>query len=321
MEGCVEVRFLLIGFACVVAAVLAMAIVVKWWEVRRASRWLPTPGRIVSSRVVQREVSAGEGRTEIRNFPAITFTYKVGNRTYRSDRYSVRENLGNTDVSETLARFRKGAAVTVFYNPDDPGEAVIERDLPEGAFQALSLVAVLIVVGAVALVLGTTDIVRWLRPHMPEPGQAGMAVVLAAMGLLALRMGFMLRAQVAASRLWHEAPGRIRSSGIEEVEMTPRDASRRGRRGFRSRVIYSFTVNGQTYGGDRVAFGANAASTLPRLISGAAGRYPAGSHVTVYYNPDNPAEAVLERRASGLMIVWVLAGALLAGAVRVAGLI
>lgn len=159
-----DVRFLLIGFACVVAAVLALAIAVKWWEVRKASRWLPAPGRIVSSRVVQREVNAGEGRTEMRNFPAITFTYKVGNRTYRGDRYSIRENLGNTDVSETLQKFRKGAEVTVFYNPDDPGEAVIERDMPEGAFQALSLVAALIVVGAVALVFGTTDIVRWLRP-------------------------------------------------------------------------------------------------------------------------------------------------------------
>lgn len=316
-----EVRFLLIGFACVVAAVLALAIAVKWWEVRRASRWVPTPGRIVSSRVVQREVSAGEGRSEMRNFPAITFSYKVGNRTYRSDRYSIRENLGNTDVSETLAKFRKGAEVTVFYNPDDPGEAVIERDLPEGAFQALSLVAVLIVVGAAALVFGTTDIVRWLRPRLPEPGQAGVAVALAAMGLVALRIGFMLRAQVAASRHWHEAPGRIGTSGIEEVEMTPRDGSWTGRRGFRSRVIYSFRVDGQTYGGDRVAFGATTASTLPRLISGVADRYPAGSPVTVFYNPDNPAESVLERRASGLILVWVLAGALLAGAVRVAGLI
>ncbi|MDP3547158.1 MAG: DUF3592 domain-containing protein [Phreatobacter sp.] len=316
-----EVRYLLIGFACVVAAVLALAIAVKWWEVRKASRWLPAPGRIVSSRVVQREVSAGEGRMEMRNFPAITFTYKVGNRTYRSDRYSIRENLGNTDVAETLAKFRKGAEVTVFYDPDDPSQAVIERDMPEGAFQALSLVAALIVVGAAALVFGTTDIVRWLRPHMPEPGQAGMAVVLAAMGLIALRMGFMLRGQVAASLRWHEARGRIGTSGIEEVEMTPRDSSWTGRRGFRSRVIYSFKVDGQTYGGDRIAFGAKASSTVAGLISGAADRYPAGSAVTVFYNPDNPAESVLERRAAGLVVLWVLAGALLAGAARVAGFI
>lgn len=103
--------------------------------------------------------------------------------------------------------------------------------------------------------------------------------------------------------------------------MTPRDASWTGRRGFRSRVIYSFGADGQIYGGDRVAFGANAASTLAGLISGAADRYPAGSEVTVYYNPDNPAESVLERRAAGLVIIWVLAGTLIAGAARVAGFI
>lgn len=320
-----EVRFLLIGFACVVAAVLALAIGVKWWEIRRASRWLPAKGRILSSRVVQREVSAGgssgDGRMELRNFPAVTYEYRVGKRTYRSDRYSIRENLGNTDVSETLAKFRKGAEVTVFYNPDEPSEAVIERDLPEGAFQALSLVVVLIVVGAAALVFGTTDIIRWLRPHLPEPGQAGMAVALALMGLFALRMGFVLRGQVAASMNWHQARGRIGTSGLEEVDMTPRDGSWSGHRGFRSRVIYSFEVDGHTYGGDRVAFGANVSSTVARLISGAAERYPAGSQATVFYNPDNPAECVLERRASGLLLLWGLAGCFLLGALAVAGML
>ncbi|WP_439575638.1 DUF3592 domain-containing protein [Phreatobacter sp.] len=320
-----EVRYLFIGFACAAAALLTLAIAVKWWEVRTVSRWRPAKGRIVSSRVVQREVSSGgssgNGRLELRNFPAITFEYRVGNRTYRSDRYSVRENLGNVDVAETLARFRNGARVTVYYDPDDPSQAVIERDMPEGAFQALSLLAALIVVGTAALAFGTTDIVRWLRPRLPEPGQAGMAVILVAMSLVALRMGFMLRAQVAASRHWEEARGRIGASGIEEVEMTPAGGSWTGRRGFRSRVIYSFKVNGQTYGGDRVAFGAHASSTLVRLIAGPADRYPEGSQVTVYYNPANPAESVLERRASGLVILWVLAASLLAGAARLVGFV
>ncbi|WP_258593154.1 DUF3592 domain-containing protein [Mesorhizobium sp. AR07] len=115
-----ELKFLLVGFACAVAGGLSIVTFLKWREVKAVSRWLPTPGKIISSRVEAREVqSLGTGSkssdaTEIRNFPAITFEYKVGGKTFQSSRYSVQENLGNFEVPETLARFPRGAAVTVF---------------------------------------------------------------------------------------------------------------------------------------------------------------------------------------------------------------
>ncbi len=136
-----ELKFLLVGFACAVAGGLSTVTFLKWREVKTVSRWLPTPGKIISSRVEAREVrSSGTGSessdsTEIRNFPAITFEYKVGGKTFQSSRYSVQENLGNFEVTETLARFPKGAKVTVFYDPANASKAVIERTMPEGAFK------------------------------------------------------------------------------------------------------------------------------------------------------------------------------------------
>ncbi|RWF49640.1 MAG: DUF3592 domain-containing protein, partial [Mesorhizobium sp.] len=70
---------MLVGFACAVAGMLSFITFVKWREVQALSHWLPTPGKIISSRAEAREVRvSGVGpdsndTTEIRNFPAITF--------------------------------------------------------------------------------------------------------------------------------------------------------------------------------------------------------------------------------------------------------
>ncbi|RUX45001.1 DUF3592 domain-containing protein, partial [Mesorhizobium sp. M7A.F.Ca.CA.002.09.1.1] len=47
---------MLVGFACVVAGALSFITFMKWREVKALSRWLPTPGKIISSRVEAREV-------------------------------------------------------------------------------------------------------------------------------------------------------------------------------------------------------------------------------------------------------------------------
>ncbi|WP_292212627.1 DUF3592 domain-containing protein [Mesorhizobium sp.] len=93
-----ELTLLLVGFACVVAGMLTVATLLKWREVRAVSRWLPAPGKILSSRAEAREVTSPEsgsqrrGSTETRSFPAITFVYKAGGKMFRSTRYSVQEN-------------------------------------------------------------------------------------------------------------------------------------------------------------------------------------------------------------------------------------
>ena len=106
-----ELKFLLVGFACAVAGMLSLITFVKWREVRALSHGLPTPGKIISSRVEAREVrSSGAGSdssdtTEMRNFPAITFEYKVGGKKFQSSRYSVKENLGTSRSAKPLRSF------------------------------------------------------------------------------------------------------------------------------------------------------------------------------------------------------------------------
>jgi len=315
-------KTLIIDFALVVAALIVVATAVKWYETRAARHWLPARGRILSSQAVQRRVTAStgdvRGRTELRNFPSITYEFHVGGRRYRGNRHSLGEDLGNTDVAATLARYPKGTEVVVYYDPANPSDSVIERDMPEGIIRTLGLFAAFIVFGTVAATLGIDNLIEWIRPHLPRPDKAAPAAILAVLGLVVLRIGFVLRGQVAASRRWFRTAGRIVSSGHEEVRLASRG---RTHRAFRPQVVYRYEAGGQIYAGERVAFGATVVSTAASWLGDTAARYPEGAEVEVFYNPLEPSDAVLERRAAGLWLVWLVAGLLIAGATSFAGLL
>ncbi|ODA94873.1 hypothetical protein BFX40_19695 [Mesorhizobium sp. SEMIA 3007] len=320
-----ELKFLLVGFACAVSGMLSLITFVKWREVQALSRWLPTPGKIISSRVEAREVrSSGSGSdstdtTEMRNFPAITFEYKVGGKKFQSSRYSVKENLGNFEVRETLAQFPRGAEVTVFYNPADPSKAVIERTMPDGAFKFMFQLSAGLVIGTAVLVFSIGGVLEAIRPHLAKPQNLGAAALLLFMGLFALRMGFAQKSLAEQAAKWPVAPGRIESSGLQALRNY--SSYRRWRTVFKSRIVYSYGVAGQRYSADRVTFGATVTASLPGLVGGQARNYVEGSKVDVHYDPANPGSAVLECRVRGLWLLWVCAAGFLGGAAFLVGLV
>ena len=320
-----ELKFLLVGFACAVSGMLSLITFVKWREVQALSRWLPTPGKIISSRVEAREVrSSGSGSdstdtTEMRNFPAITFEYKVGGRKFQSSRYSVKENLGNFEVRETLAQFPRGAEVTVFYNPADPSKAVIERTMPDGAFKFMFQLSAGLVIGAAVLVFSVGGVLEAIRPHLPKPQNLGAGALLLFMGLFALRMGFAQKSLAEQAAKWPVAAGRVESSGLQALRNY--SSYRRWRTVFKSRIVYSYGVAGQRYSADRVTFGATVTASLPGLVGGQARNYVEGSKVDVHYDPANPGSAVLECRVRGLWLLWACAAGFLGGAAYLVGLV
>lgn len=321
----VELKFLLIGFACVIAGSLSFITFVKWREVQAMSQWLPTPGKIISSRVEAREVrrsgvgSDSSDTTEMRNFPAIAFEYKVAGKKFRSSRYSVKENLGNFEVTETLAQFPTGAEVTVFYNPADPSKAVIERTMPDGAFKFMVQLSAGLVIATAVLVFSLGGVLEAIRPHLPKPQNLGAAALLLFMGLFALRMGFAQKSLAEQAAKWPVAPGRIESSGLQAL----RNYSdyRRWRTVFKSRIVYTYNVAGHRYTSDRVTFGATVTASLPGLVSGQARSYAEGSKVDVHYDPASPGSAVLECRVRGLWLLWICSVGFLGGAAWLVGFI
>lgn len=98
---------------------------------------------------------------------------------------------------------------------------------------------------------------------------------------------------VLASRQWPSVTGKIIRSAVERSPGTYRTSAPS-----KTAVIaYRYRTDGKVYSSDRVLwgnttyhFGFNEPEQLKR-------RYPVGKTVSVYYNPADPAQAVLERRA------------------------
>lgn len=308
---------ILTGFA----ALLSFATLYKYFEVRIASRWPSATGRIRSSKVVQRRaggIGDDEKDAELRNFAEIIYEYDVQGRKYRATRVSVSEDPGNYRVEETLAKYPEGAAVTVFYNPLKPGEAVLERDVPEGLFKFMLLLISGLIGGGLLLIFGAERVIGWLRPVLPSGNNTPLAMLLGGMGLFTLLLGRAFSRQAKQTENWPSTSGVIEEAGIEDFRTLDDGRERTMKRGH---VVYSYSVNGNRYRSGRIRAAAwKVSGSANWLLRDPSKKYPPGKPVEVFFNPDNPAEAVLERRVTGGALIYFIGGALLLGAGKAAGL-
>jgi hypothetical protein len=107
-----------------------------------------------------------------------------------------------------------------------------------------------------------------------------LAIVFIAMGLMRFREG-------DRARGWITVGGRVVSSHVNEY--TAKD----GTRHFRPMVIYAYSVDAARFMSSRIGF-SPVDSTNRADAEQAAGRYPVGKAVQVYYNPGDPQQTVLE---------------------------
>lgn len=75
-------------------------------------------------------------------------------------------------------------------------------------------------------------------------------------------------------------------------------------------VKYSYSVDGQTHESEQIAIVGETFNTRDEART-EADQYPEGSELTVYYDPANPADAVLKPGADITSGVWILFGGLL----------
>jgi len=118
--------------------------------------------------------------------------------------------------------------------------------------------------------------------------------------------------QAGAARRWLPTTGQVIHSAVRQTTVRVRIGASTGRYRnairYHPQVIYQYTVNGTPYQAERLYLG-------PLILSSEAGdakrkavHYPAGSLVTVYYDPANPAEATLDPRTGwGTWILWFAA--------------
>ncbi|MDP9141247.1 MAG: DUF3592 domain-containing protein [Pseudomonadota bacterium] len=99
--------------------------------------------------------------------------------------------------------------------------------------------------------------------------------------------------QQTASAAFKPVPARILSSQVE-TSLHSQPGPHSGMHVHQPRVVYEYETDGQTYPSRRFSYFGTAydSDVEARLV---VARYLVGSVQTAYFNPDNPAEAVLSR--------------------------
>lgn len=115
------------------------------------SGWPSTMGTITNSYIDWRS-SSESGQTA---YPVIQYSYQVGGQTYQSSKYAPGPEIGGTGANKVVARYPAGAQVMVFYDPQNPSDAVLERKAP-----AMWLFWLLLVVFDCAL-CGAIPLIVW----------------------------------------------------------------------------------------------------------------------------------------------------------------
>lgn len=139
------------------------------WEARAAERWPSTPGIIRDTHVGPEQQCHDEGGGDITGdtrcervyVGRVRYDYHVGGERYLGTRIALAETASETveDARQLVARYRPGASVTVRYDPESPGDAVLElRPVNETLLLAFALGAFVFTIATISLfVAGRRD--------------------------------------------------------------------------------------------------------------------------------------------------------------------
>jgi hypothetical protein len=145
-----------------------------------------------------------------------------------------------------------------------------------------------------------------LNQHAKRGGGAYLAVgVLIVLGVTFAGLGMKNLLQANASRDWPSTRAEIISAEIKTGSGGPRNSSTR----YTPHITYRYTVEGKSYTSNRAAFVYSSSSDKAQAFIR---RFPPGAQTPAYYDPADPANAVLVREGYGTLWIFVAFGTLFA---------
>jgi hypothetical protein len=117
----------IIGFVLLILNVVFLGII---FFMRRkmtsVNQWPSTMGTVNNS-YLERRHSSDDGSTD---YPVVQYSYQVQGQVYQGSKLAPGPEVGGSGAGKVVARYPAGAQVMVFYNPQNPSEAVLERKAP-----------------------------------------------------------------------------------------------------------------------------------------------------------------------------------------------
>lgn len=129
------------------------------------------------------------------------------------------------------------------------------------------------------------------------------SLIFVIIGWLLARYALKMTAKARQSRLWPSTDGEIEHAAT--LYQTSRSPSGGLSATYKADIAYRYQVNGKDYSSSAITL-LDVSSTAGRAQS-IVDRYPDKSKVQVFYNPDDPSDAVLEPGSStGLVCLYVV---------------
>ena len=266
-------------------------------RMQAAGNWDKMEGVITVSKVDQPPTHVSDDLNDAT--PIVRYRYRAGGQDIEGDQIS----FGGTPLTtrvlalRTVARYPVGARVDVHVDPNDPKNALLE---PNNQGNLAALVAFAIVFGLIAAVLVAHSIAgHVLYTDKGVPLFVFPLPVLVLLGAVFGVIAYLRQRRVAgASARWPTAAGTITKSDVieEAIEEKDNDDKSRIRKIYRYQVDlrYAYQIGKRDFVGTAANWGATAIYGLRELAETAASQYRPGQPVTVYYDPEQPGNAVLE---------------------------
>lgn len=292
-------------------ALILFAAIYKSLQVRAASEWPSTPGKVVTSdsqvrqiRVIDRSREDGY-RLEPRNFANIVYEYSVSGEKLSNNRVSIDDDRGDFGIAEIIARYPVGAAVTVYYNSRHPREAVLERDTPKGWWGCLGIAMAAVLAIMFGSLIGLNRLSEFVSARLANPKLSPLVVVLGVFGAVIALFALAMRRGASLAKQWPVVSGTIAMSDVEQYRAAPSKNYVRGPVMYQRQVSFAYRFNNVAYSRVEARFATGVNSTRGWLMGKFTTAYQDGASVNVYVNPANPSEATLDPRA-GAWLVWML---------------
>lgn len=266
-------------------------------QMQAAKNWEKVEGAITVSSVEQSPVHVSDDLNDAT--PVIRYRYHAGGQDFESDQIRIGGQPLTTRVlaGRQVARYPVGARVDVFIDPNDAKNGLLE---PGQQGNLAAQLAFTIVFGIVAAIL----VAHALAGHVLYTGNGVPLFAFALPGLAILAAVFSVaafareRRLASASRRWPTVSGTITASGVieEQIEDTSNNDRSIIRMIHRYQVDlrYAYQVGKRDFVGTTANWGWTAVYGLRELAEKAASQYRQGQPVTVYYDPEQPGNAVLE---------------------------
>ena len=124
-----------------------------------------------------------------------------------------------------------------------------------------------------------------------------VALPIVLIALIVLILILRARGKARASMKWTRTPARVLASSIEQRTSTDSEGSTSTN--YHSVIVYEYVANGQRYRSSRIGFGGDIGYGDSARAQVIANQYPVGGLIDAYYDPSDPAEAVLNRKLGG----------------------